>query len=178
MSIRKNTERFTLAVIGGGAASVAFLHHLSNLITPSAAARLQVKVFEPRSLIGPGLAYQPDVDTALLNRAIETMSVSAADFSTFTSWVRWKSHHEPELHDLVRRDLSSTYVSRSLFGRYLQDFFNETLSTARRKGLSVDVVHREIRAISRNSRYRLAADDETYDADSVLIAVGNTGPRD
>lgn len=122
MSISKNPERFTLAVIGGGAASVAFLHHLSNLITPSVAARIQVKVFEPRSQIGPGLAYQPDVDTALLNRAIETMSVSAADFSTFTSWVRWKSHHEPELRDLVRRDLSSTYVSRSLFGRYLQDF--------------------------------------------------------
>ncbi len=178
MSISKNTERFTLAVIGGGAASVAFLHHLSNLITPSVAERVQVRIFEPRSQIGPGLAYQPDVDTALLNRAIETMSVSAADFSTFTSWVRWKSHHEPELHDLVRRDLSSTYVSRSLFGRYLKDFFNETLATARRKGLSVDVVHREIRAVSRNSRYRLVADEEIFEADSVLIAVGNTGPRD
>ncbi|RQS12083.1 hypothetical protein DIE07_10565 [Burkholderia sp. Bp9002] len=165
-------------MVGGGAASVAFLHHLSNLITPSAAARLQVKVFEPRASVGPGLAYQPDVDSALLNRAVETMSVSAADFSTFTSWVRWKSHHESELHELVRGDLSSTYVSRPLFGRYLQDFFHETMSTARRKGLSIDVVHREVRLITRGTRYRLVADDDAYDADSVLIAVGNTGPRD
>lgn len=178
MYITKNTERLTLAVVGGGAASVAFLHHLSNLITPSVAARLQVKVFEPRPLVGPGLAYQPDVDSALLNRAVETMSVSAADFSTFTSWVRWKSHHEPDLHELVRRDLSSTYVSRALFGRYLHDFFNETMSTARRKGLTIDVVHREIRRITRDTRYRLVADGEAFDADSVVIAVGNTGPCD
>ncbi|MFL6669345.1 MAG: FAD/NAD(P)-binding protein [Burkholderia ambifaria] len=178
MYITKNTERLTLAVIGGGAASVAFLHHLSNLITPSAAARLQVTVFEPRSLVGPGLAYQPDVDSVLLNRAVETMSVSAVDFSTFTSWVRWKSHHESELHELARRDPSSTYVSRPLFGRYLNDFFNETMSTARRKGLAIDVVHKEIRQIARRTRYRLIADDDAYDADSVVLAVGNTGQRD
>lgn len=178
MYITKNTERLTLAVVGGGAASVAFLHHLSNLITPSAATRLQIRVFEPRPLVGPGLAYQPDVESVLLNRAVETMSVSAADFSTFTSWVRWKSHHESELHELARRDLSSTYVSRPLFGRYLHDFFNETMWTARRKGLAIDVVHREVSQITRDTRYRLIADGEAYDADSVVIAVGNTGQRD
>jgi uncharacterized NAD(P)/FAD-binding protein YdhS len=171
-------EKFTIAVVGGGAACVAFLHHLIEHISLAAAKRVQVRIFEPRSMIGPGLAYQPDLDSLLLNRAVETMSVSAGDFSTFTSWVRWKVHHKDELKVILQRDLSSSYVARELFGRYLHEFFRETREHAVSKGLAIDIVQREVHSIQRGTRYVMHTDDATYEADSVLLAIGNTGQHD
>ncbi|KVD81008.1 hypothetical protein WS62_25360 [Burkholderia sp. ABCPW 14] len=178
MDTANTNEKFTIAVIGGGAASVAFLHHFTRLVTPSVAARIRIEVFEPRPSVGPGLAYGEDVGALLLNRAVETMSVSASDFSTFASWVRWKSHHEDDLNALAKQDLSATYVSRPLFGRYLCDFFQETRSIAHRKGLAIDVRHHAIRSIERSVRYRLDAGERIYEADSVIVAIGNTGQKD
>lgn len=171
-------EKFTIAVVGGGAACVAFLHHFSELISPEAASRIRIKIFEPRGTIGRGLAYQHDCESLLLNRAVETMSVSASDFSSFTSWVRWKAHHEDELKALARRDLSATYVPRALFGRYLDDFFRETSATAARKGLTLQVEQREVTAVRRATRYRLETDGAVFEADTVLLAIGNIGQHD
>ncbi|TKC92426.1 hypothetical protein FAZ69_01745 [Trinickia terrae] len=178
MNTSKHHERFTIGVVGGGAASVAFLYHLTNLVEPSVAQHVRIRLFEPRPSVGPGLAYQHDVDSLLLNRAVETMSVSAGDFSTFTSWMRWKAHHEDGLHELTKRDLSATYVPRALFGRYLRDFFQETATVAQRKGLAIDIVPHEVRKIKRDTRYQLIAGSDSYEADIVVLAIGNISQRD
>ncbi|PHV07352.1 hypothetical protein CSQ96_09060 [Janthinobacterium sp. BJB412] len=133
-------QRFTIAVVGAGGACVAFLHHLVSSLTPPLAASLRVLVFEPRPCAGPGLAYQDDAETVLLNRVAETMSVSADDFSTFSAWLRWKAHHAEELRPVSAANLSATFVPRPVFGRFLADFFAETLASARHKGLAIEVV--------------------------------------
>jgi uncharacterized NAD(P)/FAD-binding protein YdhS len=178
LSTSRHHERFTIGVVGGGAASVAFLHHLTNLIAPSVAQHIRIRLFESRPSVGPGLAYQHDVNSLLLNRAVETMSVSAGDFSTFASWMRWKAHHEDGLHEMTKQDLSATYLPRALFGRYLHDFFQETATVAQRKGLAIDIVPHEVRRITRDTRYQLVAGPDSYETDIVLLAIGNIGQRD
>ncbi|AOJ07454.1 hypothetical protein WS71_09130 [Burkholderia mayonis] len=58
MDTANTNEKFTIAVIGGGAASVAFLHHFTRLVAPSVAARIRIELFEPRPSVGPGLAIR------------------------------------------------------------------------------------------------------------------------
>ena len=57
-----------IAVIGGGAGCVAFLHHFVDLIGCLEAKFIKIKVYERRERVGPGLAYQEDCDSVLLNR--------------------------------------------------------------------------------------------------------------
>lgn len=171
-------ERFTVAVVGAGGASVAFLHKLVSLIKPDQAVCMRVVIFEPRAQIGAGLAYQEDVETALLNRNAETMSVSASDYSTFSAWLRWKAHHENELKSVSATDLTGAYVARSTFGHFLCDFFLESCAAALKKGLIIDVISQNVDAIRRGDRYQIRYQNEVLLADSVLLAVGNTGPRD
>lgn len=170
--------KFTLAVIGGGGACVAFLHHFVSSISRERAATIRIQVFEPRTTVGPGLAYHPDVDTLLLNRVAETMSVCANDFSTFSAWLRWKAHHADELKPVSSTNLSEAFVPRSVFGRFLSDFFAETCAMARRKGLDIDVVHARVGAIHKGTRYSLTTATSSHVADRIILAVGNTGPRD
>jgi uncharacterized NAD(P)/FAD-binding protein YdhS len=139
---------------------------------------MRVVVFEPRGQIGPGLAYQQDVGTALLNRNAETMSVSAQDYSTFSAWLRWKGHHEEELKSVSGADLTAAYVPRATFGRFLSDFFLESCAAALKKGLEIEIVPHSVEAIRRGERYQIRYADQTLLADSVLLAVGNTGSRD
>jgi uncharacterized NAD(P)/FAD-binding protein YdhS len=171
-------EKFTVAVIGAGGASVAFLHQLVAEIGRDQAASMRVVIFEARPQIGPGLAYQEDVGAALLNRNAETMSVSASDYSTFSAWLRWKAHHEDELKSVSSTDLTSAYVPRATFGRFLSDFFLESCAAAVKKGLEIRIVPCAADAIRRGERYQIRHGDQTLHADSVLLAVGNTGPRD
>lgn len=171
-------EKFTVAVVGAGGASVAFLHQLVALIEPQQAACMRIVVFEPRGQIGAGLAYQDDVATALLNRNAETMSVSASDYSTFSAWLRWKAHHESALKSVSCTDLTGAYVPRATFGRFLCDFFGESCAAAHKKGLQIDVIAQGVDAIARGERYQIRYQGGTLFADSVLLAVGNTGARD
>lgn len=171
-------EKFTVAVVGAGGACVAFLHQIVSSVSRAQAASMRVVIFEPREQIGPGLAYQADVDTALLNRNAETMSVSANDYSTFSAWLRWKAHHEDELKSVSATDLATAYAPRPMFGRFLGDFFVETCAAAVKKGLEIAVIPHAADAIRRGERYQIRHGESVLLADSVLLAVGNTGARD
>ena len=107
-----------IAVIGGGAGCVAFLHHFVERISCSEKDFIKIKVYEHRDRVGPGLAYQDDCDSVLLNRGALTMSASGDDLSTFSAWIRWKMIHNPDLRNLAVRDLSSFYADRPLFGGF------------------------------------------------------------
>lgn len=171
-------SKLTIAVVGAGGACVAFLHHLVAAIDLATAARLRIVVFEPRERAGPGMAYQADVKTALLNRNAATMSASASNFSTFSAWLRWKAHHDEELNQLSNAELADTYMPRALFGRFLTDFFLETCASARKKGLEIELVRCAVSAIARGHDYQLRYGDALLRADAVLLATGNTEPRD
>ena len=77
-----------IAVIGGGAGCVKFI---------------KIKVYECRERVCPGLAYQEDCDSVLLNRGALTMSASGDDLSTFSAWIRWKMINNPDMRRLVAR---------------------------------------------------------------------------
>lgn len=50
-----------IAVIGGGAGCVAFLHHFVDLIGCLEAKFIKIKVYERRERVGPGLRIRKTV---------------------------------------------------------------------------------------------------------------------
>ena len=82
---------------------MAFLHHFVDLIGCLEAKFIKIKVYERRERVGPGLAYQEDCDSVLLNRGALAMSASGDDLSTFSAWIRWKMINNPDMRRLVAR---------------------------------------------------------------------------
>ncbi|MEO3714096.1 FAD/NAD(P)-binding protein [Roseateles flavus] len=167
-----------IAVIGGGAACVAFLHHLVTAVDCATAARVRVRIFEPRPRLGPGLAYQGDCAAVLLNRGAQTMSASAHEAGAFAYWLRWKAMNAEDLRPWVASDLGSAYVPRPVFGMFLEDFAVEVRKSALKKGLEVQVVHEEVVAIEKGARFHVQSSEGSITADHVLLAMGSAGSFD
>lgn len=168
----------TIAVVGGGAAATSFAYHFGMSVTPEKAQKTYILLFEPRHTIGPGLAYQEDMEALLLNRSSDGMSASAEEPSTFSSWLRWKAHHAEDLRTLSDSDPTATFASRPVFGRFLADFFAEILSRARAKGLHIEVVHEPVQAVERGRRYVIVSRRARHEVDRVVMAVGQPRQRD
>ena len=170
-----------IAVIGGGAGCVAFLHHFVERISCSEKDFIKIKVYERRDRVGPGLAYQDDCDSVLLNRGALTMSASGDDLSTFSAWIRWKMIHNPDLRNLAVRDLSSFYADRPLFGAFLQDFLSETYAHASKKGIDIKFVNESVVSINKGVSADcvfVATDSRVDRFDYVVMAIGNLEPSD
>ena len=170
-----------IAVIGGGAGCVAFLHHFVDLIGCLEAKFIKIKVYERRERVGPGLAYQEDCDSVLLNRGALTMSASGDDLSTFSAWIRWRMINNPDMRRLVARGLSSVYADRPLFGYFLQEFLSETHVYASKKGIDIEFVNESVVSINKGVSADcvfVATDNRVDRFDYVVMAVGNLEPSD
>lgn len=170
-----------IAVIGGGAGCVAFLHHFVDLIGCLEAKFIKIKVYERRERVGPGLAYQEDCDSVLLNRGALTMSASGDDLSTFSAWIRWKMINNPDMRRLVARGLSSVYADRPLFGSFLQEFLSETHVYSSKKGIDIEFVNESVVSINKGVSADcvfVATDNRVDRFDYVVMAVGNLEPSD
>lgn len=133
------TSSATLGIIGGGSVSVAFLHHLTEALAdgaPIANGSIRILVFEPRETIGRGSAYERDLDSNLLNVTVGAMSASGSDKGHFK---RWLAAHGIESFN-GRPIHASSFVSRPLFGRYLESVQENAVLLARSMGITVEHV--------------------------------------
>lgn len=174
-------KKLEIAIIGGGAGCAAFLHHFVDFISENYTSQIKIKIFERKRRLGPGFAYQGDCESLLLNRAAHTMSASGLDFSTFAAWLHWKGMHLKDIRQWAEQDLSSTYVTRPVFGRFLEEFVSETCASAMNKGLEIEAIHEEVESIHKNNDKNFiitgAAGREDV-VNRVILAIGNTEPFD
>jgi uncharacterized NAD(P)/FAD-binding protein YdhS len=165
-----------LAVIGGGAAATAFLLALAKRV--SAVAELEapaVVVFEPAPPCGPGLAYRPDIDSALLNRPHSAMSVDSADPGHFR---RWLARAGGGLGS--QREKFGAFVPRHYFGSYLRDAFATACAELRSLGGEVEVVADAVSHTQRTgNRWMLrSATGRVVYAEDVVLCPGALPARD
>lgn len=165
----------TVGVIGGGSIAASYVHHLVEALVranhPSTEG-LRVLVFEPRSFVGRGSAYDVDLETNLLNVTAGAMSAVGDDKLHFK---RWLNHHCIDTFD-GRCIEESTFLSRPLFGKYLEWVYDDAVERARAIGVSVEHIRSTIvacRSIS-NAEYSLTtANGHMQTVHDIVLTIGN-----
>ncbi|MEU7989570.1 FAD/NAD(P)-binding protein [Streptosporangium canum] len=160
-----------LGIIGGGGAAVALLAALTRDRLPN----LDITVFEPAKNVGPGRAYLPDSDIALLNVSAERMSVLPDAPGHFLEWVK-------ERGGLNGRPVSpAAFLPRRLFGEYLADVAAEITDRLAGRGKSVRTVGSPVIRLRQGpvGFHALTEDGRRFDGlDRVVLCVGTGGPVD
>ncbi len=128
-------EPIQLAIVGGGSVAVSFLAQFLDAL-PASASGIALTLFEPRTEIGPGTAYQDDAASNLLNIPVNRMSALARAPASFQDWLA--SRDPAWLREQGVDEVEpSSFLPRPVFGHYLRDLHAQCLETARRKGVQV-----------------------------------------
>ncbi|MFG2375671.1 FAD/NAD(P)-binding protein [Streptomyces sp. NPDC048504] len=155
------------AVVGMGATGVGvFVALVRSLVAAGQAAGTELHIFETKERLGAGVAYSTPHDCHLLNMRAATMSVHADDPDHFVRWLAGRA--EPGPAD------AGEYVPRRLFAEYLQEFFDEALTEARRHGTKV-VTHKSVVSDCREDAHgvHLIAALDHFVFDRVFLCLGD-----
>ncbi len=166
----KHSETKTVAVVGGGFAGTLFALRLT-----AARPDYRVLLVEKSVRHGRGLAYGACAPYHLLNVPVSRMELGLTP--GFGEWLRAK--HHGALEDALAEsggDLNSAFVSRELFGAYLQERLAEAAGADPARGLRT-VRGDAVRALEAPSRGLLLEDGRELKADIVVLATGNLAPR-
>jgi len=151
-------------IIGGGFAGATIALHLAR---NAPLGEIKVTLINPTPHIGPGLAYRFDDDNLLLNVPAGNMSALAGEPGHFVAYCQ---RIDPSFS-------SGSFVSRRLYGQYLQDLWAQT--QAKHPGV-IEVQGGEAVALNRvtdSSQWEVAlASGQCLQADQVVIATGHQAP--
>ena len=153
-----------IAIVGAGfSGSLLAL----NILRSSNNAR--VYLVEQAAHFGRGLAYGAAGPEHLLNVRAANMSAFPEEPDHFSRWLR------AALND----DVPPTFVSRDLYGTYLQALLGATVQTERGAGRLIAIGDEAVavRLDGARPRLRLALGRE-FDVDYVVLATGNLPPHD
>ena len=167
----------TWAVVGGGSVAASFLHHLVQaLAAQGGSPALTVRVFEPRAALGRGGAYADDLPSNLLNVTVAGMSVAGDDKPHFQRWLS-----SQQLHTFAGRAMGgNSFVSRALFGRYLEAVCEDTRQRARELGVGIEHLSEAVTAIVPGPDGGLllgTAGGTQHPVQRVVLALGNLDSR-
>ncbi|MGE6964123.1 FAD/NAD(P)-binding protein [Bacillus thuringiensis] len=163
----------SIAIIGSGAAGVSFLHYLTVNLNKSNKLKSQISItiYEKESSIGPGIAYQDDYSSLLLNRDSKQMSVMVEKPNHFWEWYKSKYRMVFEQEE---------FLPRSLFGEYLKSVFEKSIQRALKKNIRVSIKYNEVvNVLKMDKNYIITtSDEETEEFDQVLLCIGSTKLND
>lgn len=101
-----------IAIVGAGISGSSALKAIMD--HPNFKGEDEIHVFESRDLLGVGLPYRPDDESAMLNVSSDMVSVEEEDPLDFTKWLEENYEHPTNFEDLV---------SRPRYGQYLRERF-------------------------------------------------------
>ncbi len=154
-----------IAIVGAG-----FSGSLLALQILRADPEVRVHLIEKAEQFGRGLAYGAADPEHLLNVRAANMSALPEEPSHFLDWLRLTNPGQDEI---------PTFVSRHLYGTYLQALLGTILQTSHGAGRLVTVADEAIEVHLDGSRpqLRLALGHDLA-ADHVVLATGNLPPHD
>ncbi|MBN6040834.1 FAD/NAD(P)-binding protein [Amycolatopsis sp. 195334CR] len=131
----------------------------------------EVTVFDPTMRFGPGRAYLPGSEKALLNLPARMMSVRPGDPGHFVDWLAERGRGPVT---------GGEFLSRSIYARYLEDVVAAAVSTGRHSNVRVRLVGDRASAISRATDAFAVhtAADEHHCFDAIFLCPGTTEPVD
>ncbi|OKH33239.1 hydroxyacylglutathione hydrolase [[Phormidium ambiguum] IAM M-71] len=114
----------TIAIVGAGfSGSLVAVHLLKSANRP-----LAIKLIERRHDMGKGVAYSTNITNHLLNVSAGKMSAFPNDPSHL---LRWLNYNHSELATFLPANLNaSSFISRQIYGLYIQSILEEAEATA------------------------------------------------
>jgi uncharacterized NAD(P)/FAD-binding protein YdhS len=165
------STRPRVAVIGGGFAGAAFAIHL---IRANGEWPIAIDLYEPRPLLGAGLAYSSADPAHRINVAAARMAVFSEDPTHFDRWFRETGEAAADPEALLED--GRAYPRRAAFGRYM----DQLLRTAAAAFPNVEFRHLQTEVADlkrRGDTYRLiTASGEENVADVVVLSPGHPPP--
>ena len=155
----------TVAIIGGGFTGAAIAYHLAQ-----ARVAAEIIVFEPRSLLGAGLAYGGQDPTHRINVPETRMSLFPEDETHF---VRWLEKSLALASDPQAMSGGQAYPRRQDFGRYVDETLRPLVAERRVRHVQQPVVSLARAAAG----WRIfTRGGEARQADFVVIATTHPAP--
>lgn len=170
VTVDQSHAKPVVAIIGGGFTGAACAYHLAGRLAGDAAA---IVVFEPRSVLGGGLAYDTEERSHRINVPASRMTLVPDDGDHFQRWLV-RSGALIDDPEAVTAD-GHAFARRSAFGRYVAD----SLAPLVASGV---IEHRRsrVRALTGapSGLWSIAAEDgSVLEADIVVLATTHPSPQ-
>lgn len=163
----------TIAIIGGGFSGAMVAVHLLRHATQP----LHIKLIEPRAIPGQGIAYSTSFDCHLLNVPVGKMSAFPDLPNHFLEWLHHPCANVVSSLGAAETVTAGTFVSRRLYGEYVQSVLAEAQRNAR-SGVELEYLQAEAEAIY--PRGQGASIDlnsgQVVQTNQVVLALGNFPP--
>ena len=159
----------TIAVVGAGFSGTLLALHLMRQCAPN----VRIVLAERNEQFGRGAAYATGNSSHLLNVPASRMSAFQSRPDDFLDWLR---SLPPEEREGVEPS-PTTFVPRSLFGRYVQDLLTSEMKNAVHCG-SLDLMRGDITDIAAQpgGLSLTFADGTAMPVDRAVLAIGNFPP--
>lgn len=161
-------RRPVVAIVGGGFTGAVVA---ANLARNAASDGASIVIFEPRTRLGAGLAYDTANPAHRINVPAARMSLVPDDPDDFLNWLAAKREPRNDTEALAAD--GNLYVRRVVFGRYVGEFIAPFVKSGK-------VVHRRERVEHverRGKQWRLSSGPGTeLLADIVVIATTHPSP--
>lgn len=153
----------TILIVGAGFSGVAVTHGLSRLDWPDG---VRIVLSDRSGTFGRGAAYSTDHPFHLLN--VPAGRMGAVGEGDFLEWLRRDSPLLP----------GDAFVPRARYGEYLAHLL-ESSRAAAAANVTIETVADQVIAIEPGASGRAVArlSGSTFEADRVVLAVGNLPPR-
>jgi len=154
----------TVAIVGCGFSGTMVAVHLARQGPDSP----RVLLFERAERLARGVAYGTSSPDHLLNVPARLMSAFADEPDHFLNWL---SDRDPAIQP-------GAFISRQVYGDYLEDLLRDA---ARRPGSKLAAIRAEIVDVideASGSFWLVTSQGTRFQADAVVVAVGNPGPQD
>lgn len=167
-STEQKSQRSVVAIIGGGVSGAGVAYHLLKLTGNDAP---DIVVFEPRPMLGRGLAYDTADPAHRINVPAAKMSLQPDDLEEFQRWIEANNavRDDPE----AARENGQLFPRRRVFGDYVGSLLQPFLKSGA-------IVHRRatVTGIRRLGDGWAILDDKggLTEADIVAIAISHPPP--
>lgn len=128
-------SKFDIIILGAGAQATAFLSAIYSITTKTKKIpNFTIGIVDKQENYGCGNIYNEDYPWILMNTPISDLSVELNDSNDFSEWIQKNL-------DLYCTAKTNNYVSRSIFGKYLNYKFNFYKNSLLKNGILVETIN-------------------------------------
>lgn len=168
---REQNPLKTIAIIGGGYTGAAIAFHLARSCLAKIDAPARIKIFEPRALLGGGLAYDDPDPAHRINVPATRMTLIPSDPEHFQ---RWLDDNDALADDPDAFVGGIPFPARQAFGRYVDAHVRPLVEA----GAIERIAERIVAVAPDQGRWRLTTETGVvHVAENVVLAATHNAPR-